>query len=216
MPEPPCPCPNPDVPPPRPRPNPDIPPDDRPDVPPDPEQPDKPGEVRKPTDAQIEQAFKQVENRGASERYMQELKAAMKEMPAEFVESFIKGRTKMIVYGQGPAGLGGTYNSGNNTITMYESAPFSTKGVLACEMAHNWDLNPYVGEHVTSEAWFQDAYRRARSSGISQGDNSFTNQYEFIHHMAKYYSGVHSQGVDALMDYLGEDYRRRTKAALTA
>lgn len=182
----------------------------------DPREPADPsdGSVRKPTDAQIEEAFKQVENRGASEKYMQELKAAMKQMPAEFVESFIKGRTKMVVYGQGPDGLGGTYNSGNNTITMYESAPFSTVGVLACEMAHNWDLNPYVGEHITSQPWFQEAYAKARRSGISQGDNSYTNVYEFIHHMAKYYSGIKGGGVSQLMDYLGEDYRRRTGAAL--
>lgn len=181
---------------------------------------DKPGTgtdgVPLATEAEIQKAMKQIDNRGASQSYIKELEQAMREMPQQYVQSFINGKTKMIAYGEGPRGLGGSYNSGTNVITMYETAPFSTKGVLACEMAHNWDLNPYIGKHVSSESWYRDAYQKARQSGISQGDNSYSNQYEFIHHMAKYYSGLTGGSVGQLMDYLGPEYKQKSRQALMA
>jgi hypothetical protein len=175
---------------------------------------DNGGEVPKATPQQVETLFSRIENRGASDRYMQEIKQALSQLPASVVQAAIDGRTRIIANGQGPAGLGGTYNSGTNSITMYETSPFNTKATLAAEMFHNWDLNPFVGKHISSQPWFQQAFQRARASGINTGDNTFSNGFEFIHHMARYYSGF-TGGIDGqLMNFLGPDYAARTRQAL--
>lgn len=192
---------------------------DRPSAPID--QPSRPatptdngGEVPRATPQQVETLFSRTENRGASDRYMQEVKQALAGLPASVVQAAIDGGTRIIANGQGPRGLGGTYNSGTNSINLYETSPFNTKATLAAEMFHNWDLNPRVGKHITSQPWFQDAFRRARASGINTGDNTLTNPFEFIHHMARYYSGFTGGTDGQLMNFLGADYRARTRQAL--
>lgn len=220
QPSPPLNTPEPPVAKPEPRPQPPVErPGDKPSTPIDqPSQPTLPsdnvGDVPRATPQQVEALFSRIERRGASDRYMQEIKQAIAGLPASVVQAAIDGRTRIIANGQGPPGLGGTYNSGTNTVTMYETSPFDTKATLAAEMFHNWDLNPFVGKHVTSQPWFQQAFQRARASGIATGDNTLTNPFEFIHHMARYYSGF-TGGVDGqLMNILGADYRARTRQAL--
>lgn len=194
-------------------------PGDRPSTPIDqPARPTPPtdnnGEVPRATPQQVETLFNRIERRGASDRYMQEIKQALSELPASVVQAAIAGGTRIIANGQGPRGLGGTYNSATNSITMYETSPFNTKATLAAEMFHNWDLNPSVGKHITSQPWFQQAFQRARSSGIFTGDNTFSNRFEFIHHMARYYSGFTGGTDRQLMNLLGADYQARTRQAL--
>lgn len=175
---------------------------------------DNNGEIPRATPQQVETLFNRIERHGASDAYMQQIKQALSELPASVVQAAIAGGTRIIANGQGPRGLGGTYNSATNSITMYETSPFNTKATLAAEMFHNWDLNPSVGKHISSQPWFQQAFDRARASGIATGDNTFSNRFEFIHHMARYYSGF-TGGIDGqLMNLLGADYQARTRQAL--
>ncbi len=176
--------------------------------------PGAPGEVPTASPEQVQQLFSRIENHGASEDYMQEVRQSLSQLPATVVQAAIDGGTKFVVNGQGPPGLGGTYSSATNTLTMYESSPFDTTTTLAAEMFHNWDLNPTVGRHISSQPWFQDAYQRALQSGLDTGDNTFSNPFEFIHHMAKFYSGSTDPKVAQLMDFLGPQYREMTRQAL--
>lgn len=176
--------------------------------------PSAPGDVPTASPEQVDQLFSRIESRGASESFMQEIKQSLAQLPAAVVQAAIDGNTRIVANGQGPQGLGGTYSNATNTLNMYESSPFDTTTTLAAEMFHNWDLNPAVGKHISSQPWFHDAYRRAAQSGIATGDNTFSNPFEFIHHMARYYSGSTDPKVQQLMDFLGPEYRELTRQAL--
>lgn len=173
-------------------------------------------ELRPASAAQVEQLFDRVEFRGTSEQYMRDLKRSMERLPASVVQAALEGRTRIVALGQGAPGQGGSYSSATNTITLFESSPFDTTSTLAAEMFHNWDLNPLVGRHVTSQPWFRSAFQAARNTGIDFGDNTLTNPFEFIHHMARYYSGITGGLTGRLMDFLGPRYEELTRQSLLA
>lgn len=174
--------------------------------------------VPKASEEEIEQAMKLVTNDGASAALVDEVKNALAKMPGEFVRSLIDNKTKISIKPDVPPGLpvgGGAYVSHDNEIHLYEkqinSSGVSVNQVLAVEMAHQWD---HKVSKISGEQWFKDAYAQAKESGIPQDDNMLDNRREFIHHMVRYWTGDRSPGITDLMDYLGDDYKKRTAEAL--